>query len=59
MIAPNAPDAAAQLARDAQEALSEPYAYLTDAQYDLYDRMREISEDSHCAGWIGDNEFNI
>jgi len=35
------------------------YPHLTDGQYDLYDRMREISEDVYCAGWMVDNEFNI
>lgn len=37
----------------------EPYPHLTDDQYDLFDRMSEISEDAYCAGWIGDNEYNI
>ena len=40
-------------------AFPEPYPYLTDDQYDLFDRMSEISEDAYCAGWIGDNEYNI
>ena len=35
------------------------YDYLTDSQWDLYDRMSAISEDCFCAGWIGDNEYNI
>ena len=33
--------------------------HLTDAQWDLYDRMSGISEDCFCAGWIGDNEYDI
>ena len=33
--------------------------HLTDPQWDLYDRMSEISEDCHCAGWIGGNEYAI
>jgi len=37
----------------------EEYPYLTDAQLDLFDRMSEISDEALCAGWIGDNEFNI
>lgn len=40
-------------------AFPEPYPHLTDDQYDLFDRMSEISEDAYCAGWIGDNEYNI
>ncbi len=35
------------------------YTDLTDAQHDLFDRMSEISEECLCAGWIGDNEYNI
>lgn len=37
----------------------ETYPHLTDDQLDLFDRMSEISEEGMCAGWIGDNEFNI
>ncbi len=37
----------------------EPYPYFTDDQHDLYDRMRQISEEGFCAGWIFDNEYNI
>lgn len=37
----------------------EAFAYLTDDQLDLFDRMSEISEDSHCAGWIHNIEYNI
>jgi len=39
--------------------MPDPYPHLTDDQYDLYDRMSEISEDAYCAGWMIDNEFNI
>jgi len=35
------------------------YSHLTDAQWDLYSRMREISEEDFCAGWMMDNEFRI
>ena len=35
------------------------YEYLTDAQWDLYDRMSAISEDCYCAGWIGNCEYDI
>ena len=35
------------------------YDHLTDAQWDLYDRMSEISEDCFCAGWIIGNEYDI
>jgi hypothetical protein len=38
---------------------SEAYPYLTDAQLDLFDRMSEISEETLCASWVADNEFNI
>jgi len=38
---------------------TEAYAYLTDDQLDLFDRMSEISEDYLCASWIYDNEYNI
>lgn len=37
----------------------EAYTHLTDPQLDLYDRMSEISEECFCAGWIGDNEYDI
>jgi hypothetical protein len=35
------------------------YDYLTDSQWDLYDRMSGISEDCYCAGWVGGNEYDI
>lgn len=35
------------------------YPHLTDAQYDLFDRMSEISEDCLCAGWVTGNEYSI
>lgn len=43
----------------AGKARMDPHEYLTDAQLDLYERMREISEDCFCARWIQDNEYNI
>lgn len=35
------------------------YNHLTDAQWNLYSRMSEISEEDFCAGWMIDNEFRI
>jgi hypothetical protein len=35
------------------------YTYLTDDQYDLFDRMSEISEEGWCASWLCDNEYKI
>lgn len=35
------------------------YDHLTDSQWDLYDRMSEISEERYCAGWVTGNEYDI
>lgn len=35
------------------------YEHLTDAQWQLYDLMSQISEDCYCAGWIGNCECDI
>ena len=35
------------------------YEHLTDAQWDLFDRMSGISEDCYCAGWLHDIEYVI
>ena len=35
------------------------YDHLTDAHWDLYDRMSGISVDCLCAAWIGGNEYDI
>ncbi|MCF8169190.1 MAG: hypothetical protein K9K38_05340 [Rhodoferax sp.] len=35
------------------------YEHLTDAQWQLYDLMSQISEDSFCAGWLGGCEYDI
>lgn len=35
------------------------YEHLTDAQWDLQDRMSCISEDCYCAGWLGGLEYDI
>lgn len=35
------------------------YEHLTDAQWQLYDLMSQISEDCFCAGWIGNCEYDI
>lgn len=35
------------------------YQHLTDAQWDLSDRMSAICEDSYCAGWLGGCEYDI
>jgi hypothetical protein len=35
------------------------YVHLTDAQWQLYELMSQISEDCHCAGWLGECEYDI
>lgn len=35
------------------------YEHLTDAQWQLYNLMSQISEDCFCAGWLGDCEYDI
>lgn len=35
------------------------YEHLTDAQWQLYHLMGEISEDCFCASWLGDSEYDI
>jgi hypothetical protein len=35
------------------------YEHLTDAQWNLFDLMSQISEDCFCAGWIGGNEYEV
>lgn len=40
-------------------ATMDEYEHLTDSQWDLYDRMSAISEDSYCAGWISNCEYDI